>query len=183
MGFAIAEAARDRGAAVTLVTGPVALPAPYGIARVDVKTAAEMAAAIERATERCDALVMAAAPADFRPAEAANHKIKRTGEGLTVALSPTADIIGGLHGGFIKVGFAAETQDLRENARVKIARKGLDLIVANDVSAAGAGFGTDTNLVTLIGADGTCEELPLLSKYDVGNRILDRVAHLLAARG
>ncbi len=182
MGFAIAEAARDRGAAVTLVTGPVALPTPYGITRVDAKTAAEMAAEVQRATERCDALIMAAAPADFRPADATDQKIKRTGEGLTVALSPTADIIGSLHGNFVKVGFAAETQDLRENARAKITRKGLDLIVANDVSAAGAGFGTDTNLVTLIAADGTCEELPLLSKYAVAHRILDRVVHLLRAR-
>ena len=182
MGFAIAEAARDRGAQVTLVSGPVALGAPFGVERVDVGTTAEMAAAIGRATAGCDALIMAAAPADFRPARAADQKIKRSAEGLTVQLVPNPDILAGLGGGFIKVGFAAETQDMRENARAKVARKGLDLIVANDVRAPGAGFGTETNLVTLIDAAGNCEELPLLSKYQVGHRILDRVAALLAAR-
>lgn len=183
MGFAIAEAARDRGAQVTLVSGPVALDAPYGVERVDVRTTAEMAAAIGRATAGCDALIMAAAPADFRPERTADQKIKRTAQGLTLELVPNEDILAGLGGGCIKVGFAAETQDMRENARAKVARKGLDLIVANDVRAAGAGFGTETNLVTLIDAAGNCEELPLLSKYDVGHRILDRVAALLAARG
>ncbi|MHB8516374.1 MAG: phosphopantothenoylcysteine decarboxylase domain-containing protein, partial [Dehalococcoidia bacterium] len=183
MGFAIAEAARDRGAQVTIVSGPAALATPYGVRRIDVGTTAEMAAAIERATADCDALVMAAAPADFRPAQAADQKIKRSAEGLTVDLVPNDDILAGLGGGFIKVGFAAETQDMRENARAKVARKGLDLIAANDVGAPGAGFGTETNLVTLIDAAGNCEELPLLSKYQVGHRILDRVAALLAARG
>ncbi|MHB8683895.1 MAG: phosphopantothenoylcysteine decarboxylase domain-containing protein, partial [Dehalococcoidia bacterium] len=183
MGFAIAEAARDRGAQVTIVSGPVALATPYGVRRIDVGTTAEMAAAIERATVDCDALVMAAAPADFRPAQAADQKIKRSARGLTLDLVPNDDILAGLGGGFIKVGFAAETQDIRENARAKVARKGLDLIAANDVGAPGAGFGTETNLVTLIDAAGNCEELPLLSKYQVGHRILDRVAALLAARG
>ena len=183
MGFAIAEAARDRGAEVTIVSGPVALATPYGVHRIDVATTAEMAAAVERATAGCDALIMAAAPADFRPAQAADQKIKHSTKGLTVELVPNPDILAGLGGGFIKVGFAAETQDMRENARAKVARKGLDLIVANDVRAAGAGFGTETNLVTLIDAAGNCEELPLLSKYEVGHRILDRVAALLAARG
>jgi phosphopantothenoylcysteine decarboxylase / phosphopantothenate---cysteine ligase len=182
MGFAIAEAARDRGAQVTLVTGPSALAAPYGVARVDVTTTAELADALREATRDCAALVMAAAPADFRPADPAAQKIKRTAEGLRIELVPNADVIAGLDGPFIKVGFAAETQDVRENARAKIGRKGLDFIAANDVSAAGAGFGTDTNLVTLIDAEGNVEELPLLSKYEVGERILDRVARLLAAR-
>ncbi|MBF6601148.1 MAG: bifunctional phosphopantothenoylcysteine decarboxylase/phosphopantothenate--cysteine ligase CoaBC [Dehalococcoidia bacterium] len=182
MGFAIAEAARDRGAAVTLVSGRVALPTPSGVERVDVATTAEMAAAIRAATAACDALIMAAAPADFRPPAAASQKIKRAGEGLTLSLVPTEDIIAGLRGSFVKVGFAAETQDLRENARGKIARKGLDLIVANDVGADGAGFGTETNLVTLIDASGACEELPLQSKYDVGMRVLDRVVALLGVR-
>jgi len=182
MGFAIAEAARDRGADVVLVAGPVALPAPFGVRRVDVGTTAEMGEAVRRECADCDCVIMAAAPADFRPSEPAAHKIKRTAEGLTVTLVPNADILAGLSGSFIKVGFAAETQDMRENARSKVAKKGLDLIVANDVSAPGAGFGTETNLVTLIDASGNCEELPLLSKYEVGQRILDRVLQLLAAR-
>ena len=179
MGFAIAEAARDRGADVVLVTGPVALRTPFGVRRVDVGTTAEMGEAVRRETADCDVVIMAAAPADFRPSEPAEHKIKRTSEGLSVTLVPNADIVAGLSGSFVKVGFAAETQDLRENARSKIAKKGLDLIVANDVSAPGAGFGTETNLVTLIDAAGNCEELPLLSKYEVSQRILDRVLELM----
>jgi phosphopantothenoylcysteine decarboxylase/phosphopantothenate--cysteine ligase len=180
MGFAIAEAARDRGARVTLVTGPVALATPYGIHRVDVRTTAEMAAAVREATASCDALIMAAAPADFRAAHAADQKIKRTGAALTVELAPNEDILAGLSGGFVKVGFAAETEDVLTNAHTKVAKKGLDLIAANDVSAPQAGFSHDTNLVTLIDAQGGVEELPLLSKYDVGVRILERVAALLA---
>ena len=179
MGFAIAEAARDRGAVVTLVTGPVALATPYGIERIDTATTAEMAEALRCATKGCDALIMAAAPADFRPAAASAQKIKRTADALSVELVPNEDIIASLGGGFVKVGFAAETQGLVEQARVKIAKKGLDLIVANDVTAAGAGFATDTNVVTIIDAAGTVEELPVLSKYQVAWRILDRVAALL----
>ncbi len=183
MGFAIAEAARDRGAAVTLVCGPVALATPYGIDRVDVRTTAEMAAAVQRATDGCAAVIMAAAPADFRPANAAGQKIKRTGDAISVELVPNPDIIAGLKGPFVKVGFAAETEQVLVHAHAKIAKKGLDLIAANDVTAPQAGFATDTNLVTLISADGTVEELPLLTKYEVAHRILDRVADILARRG
>jgi phosphopantothenoylcysteine decarboxylase/phosphopantothenate--cysteine ligase len=183
MGVAIAEAARDRGARVTLVCGPIALATPYGVDRIDVKTTPEMADAVRIAVEGADALIMAAAPADFRAAVAAEQKIKRTGEGLTVDLAPNPDIIAGVRGPFVKVGFAAETERLREHAAGKIASKGLDLIVANDVSAPAAGFAHDTNQVTILGADGRAEELPLLSKYVVGHRILDRVAALLAKRG
>jgi phosphopantothenoylcysteine decarboxylase/phosphopantothenate--cysteine ligase len=183
MGFAIAEAARDRGAHVTLVCGPVALATPYGVSRIDVRTTDDMASAIGHATNGCDALIMAAAPADFRPAAVADQKIKRTGATLSVELVPNADIIGGLNGDFVKVGFAAETEHVAENAAGKIAKKGLDLIAANDVTAPQAGFGHDTNRVTLIGADGVIEELPLLSKYEVGHRILDRVVRILASRG
>ena len=182
MGFAIAEAARDRGASVTLVCGPVALATPYGVERVNVTTTAQMAEAIVCATQRCDALIMAAAPADFRPAASADQKIKRTGANLSIELVPNDDILAMLRGDFVKVGFAAETQDLLDNARAKIAKKGLDLIAANDVTAPHAGFSTDTNLVTLIDASGVAETLPLLSKYDVGQRILDRVVGLLPSR-
>lgn len=182
MGFAIAEAARDRGADVTLVSGPVTLATPYGVRRIDVTTTADMQAAMRQATADCQALIMAAAPADFRPANPADQKIKRTAEGIAVDLVPNEDIVAGLHGDFIKVGFAAETQDILQNAQLKIAKKGLDLIAANDVTAADAGFSADTNRVSLIDADGKVESLPLLSKYDVGNRILDRVVGLLHAR-
>lgn len=182
MGFAIAEAARDRGAAVTLVCGPVALATPYGVERIDVATTAQMAEAVICAVNGCDAVIMAAAPADFRAAQAADQKIKRTGAALTIELAPNADILASLSGGFVKVGFAAETQELIGNAREKIAKKGLDLIVANDVTARDAGFAADTNRVTLIDASGAAQELPLLSKYDVAQRILDRVVALISER-
>jgi phosphopantothenoylcysteine decarboxylase/phosphopantothenate--cysteine ligase len=141
-----------------------------------------MSDAVACAARRSDAVIMAAAPADFRAASVADQKIKRTGAGLHVELAPNPDIIAGLTGSFVKVGFAAETEGLLANARAKIASKGLDFIAANDVSAHDAGFGTDTNRVTLIDASGAAEELPLLSKYDVGHRILDRVAAILRAR-
>jgi len=182
MGFAIAEAARDRGAVVTLVCGPVALATPYGVERVDVTTTAQMAEAVICATKRCDALIMAAAPADFRPAASADQKIKRTGASVSLELVPNDDILAMLRGDFVKVGFAAETQDLLDNARAKVTKKGLDLIAANDVTAPHAGFSHDTNVITLIDASGAAVPLPLLSKYDVGHRILDRVVGLLASR-
>lgn len=182
MGFAIAEAARDRGAHVTLVTGPVALPTPYGIERIDVRTTAEMREAVCAAVRGCDAVIMAAAPADFRPADPAGQKIKRTDQVLTLRLEPNDDIIAGLHGDFVKVGFAAETHELLAHAREKIEKKGLDLIVANDVSASDAGFATDTNRVTLITHEGRVDEYPLMAKYDVASQIVGRVAALIDAR-
>jgi phosphopantothenoylcysteine decarboxylase/phosphopantothenate--cysteine ligase len=183
MGLAIAEAARDRGASVTLVCGPVSLPTPFGVERIDVRTTGEMAEAIACVTRDAAAVIMAAAPADFRPAASAEQKIKRTGESISVQLVPNADIIAGVSSDVIKVGFAAETEQVLVNAHAKIAKKGLDLIAANDVSRSDAGFSTDTNLITLIDADGDVEQLPMLSKYDAGNKILDRVVRLLAARG
>jgi phosphopantothenoylcysteine decarboxylase/phosphopantothenate--cysteine ligase len=181
MGFAIAEAARDRGARVTLVTGPVALATPPGIERVDVGTVQEMLAALQSATSTSDAIVMAAAPADFRPDAPAAQKMKKAPgqDTLTLTLSKNPDIIGTLPGGGVRVGFAAETENLRENAVAKLASKRLDFIVANDVTAAGSGFGTDTNQVTLFHADGRVEELPLLPKYAVAHAILDRVVERL----
>lgn len=176
MGMAIAEAARDRGARVRLICGPIGLATPYGIDRIDVKTTADMADAVRGAVVGADALIMAAAPADFRPAAVAEHKIKRTGETLSVDLVANADILATTNGPFVKVGFAAETQQLREHAAAKITKKGLDFIVANDVTAAGAGFGHETNRVTIMDAAGGVEELPLMSKYEVGHQILDRVA-------
>ncbi|HKS92550.1 MAG TPA: bifunctional phosphopantothenoylcysteine decarboxylase/phosphopantothenate--cysteine ligase CoaBC, partial [Tepidiformaceae bacterium] len=167
MGFAIAEAARDRGARVTIVTGPVALETPPGIERVDVKTVAEMLAALDVATARSDAVIMAAAPADFRPDAAAGQKIKKQPgqERLALELVLNPDIIATLPGGGVRVGFAAETENLAEYARRKLASKRLHFIVANDVTAAGSGFGTETNEVVILHDDGRVEELPLQSKY------------------
>jgi phosphopantothenoylcysteine decarboxylase/phosphopantothenate--cysteine ligase len=177
MGFAIAEAARDRGARVTLVAGPVALESPWGIHRIDVATVDQMLIALEQATADADALIMAAAPADFRPASAADHKLKKSegNDALTVELVQNPDIIATLPGGGVRVGFAAETRNLREYAQQKIPAKRLDFIVANDVSAAGSGFGTETNEVIIFHNDGRTEELPLMSKYAVGHAILDRI--------
>jgi phosphopantothenoylcysteine decarboxylase/phosphopantothenate--cysteine ligase len=178
MGFAIAEAARDRGARVTIVTGPVALETPEGIERVDVKTVAEMLAALEVATSRSDAVIMAAAPADFRPDVPAGQKIKKQPgqERLALELVLNPDIIATLPSGGVRVGFAAETENLAEYARRKLTSKRLHFIVANDVTAAGSGFGTETNEVVILHDDGRVEELPLQSKYAVGHAILDRVA-------
>jgi phosphopantothenoylcysteine decarboxylase/phosphopantothenate--cysteine ligase len=177
MGFAIAEAARDRGAFVTLVTGPVALETPYGVHRVDITTVAEMLVALEQATADSDAIIMSAAPADYRAANPSDHKMKKISEQGTVEveLVKNPDIIAKLPGGGVRVGFAAETRNLEEYARAKIPAKRLDFIVANDVSAAGSGFGTDTNQVSIYYSDGRHEALPLMSKYAVAMAILDRV--------
>ncbi|HJP40211.1 MAG TPA: bifunctional phosphopantothenoylcysteine decarboxylase/phosphopantothenate--cysteine ligase CoaBC [Dehalococcoidia bacterium] len=177
MGFAIAEAARDRGARVTLVTGPSSLETPFGIQRMDVETVGEMLTALRRATADADALVMAAAPADFEPVSAADQKIKKApGEdGLTLKFKKTPDILASLELGGVRVGFAAETENLESNAVEKLERKRLDFIVANDVTVEGSGFATETNRVTIFHSDGAVEELPLMSKYDVANAILDRI--------
>ncbi len=178
MGFSIAAAARDRGARVSLVTGPSPLTAPYGVERVDVKTVEEMLGALEPLTERCDALLMAAAPADFRPLEASGQKIKKADlseDEMLLELTETPDIISTLPGGGVRVAFAAETENLKANATAKLESKRADLIVANDVTAAGSGFGTETNEVTIFHRDGEAERLPLLSKYAVAHAILDRV--------
>ncbi len=182
MGYAVAEAARDRGAQVVLVSAPSALAAPYGVELVSVKTAAEMRDAVVAACAGADALVMAAAVADYRPGRPATQKIKRSGEGMTLALVPTPDVLSQVKGELVRVAFAAESQDLVKNASEKMARKGVDLIVANDITAEGSGFGTETNQVTIIDRAGAAESLPLLSKYEVAGRILDRVVPLLKKR-
>lgn len=185
MGFAIAEAARDRGAEVTLVTGPVALETPVGVRRIDVQTVAEMLVALEQVTARSDAIIMAAAPADFRPAAPADHKIKKAPgqERLVIELEQNPDIIATLPGGGVRVGFAAETRDLAAYARQKLPAKRLHFIVANDVTAPGSGFGTETNQVVIFHDDGRVEEFPLLSKYAVAHLILDRVRERIPAPG
>jgi len=182
MGYAIAEAARDRGATVSLITAPVSLPEPAGIEVIHVRTAAEMKAAVTKAVAQADALIMAAAVADYQPKTAAKTKIKKDAPGLTLELVRTPDILTEVSGKFLKVGFAAESEDIVENARQKLEKKQLDLIVANDITDASSGFGVDTNKVTLIDRDGKVESLPLLSKTEVADRILDRVVELLAKR-
>jgi len=180
MGYAVAEAARDRGAQVILISGPSALTPPAGVEVRNIETALDLQAAIHDAIGDADAIVMAAAVADYRVASVADHKLKRTGEDLVLRLVPNPDIIAGIKDApLVKIGFAAETDDLMTNATNKLFRKGLDLIVANDVSAAGSGFGTDTNEVVLIDAAGA-ERLPLLPKRTVADRILDRLVGLLA---
>ena len=184
MGYALAEAARDRGADVALVSGAVALPVPYAVRAVFVRSAAEMRDAVVAECADADALIMAAAVADYQPAEAIGQKMKRRRESFSLPLVRTPDILAevGHRQGLVRVGFAAESEDLLANARHKLEEKGLELIVANDVTADGCGFGSDTNKVTLIDRQGE-EELTLMPKYDVAARVLDRVVTLVQAQG
>lgn len=187
-GFALAQAAIDRGASVVIITAPSHESAPVGVRRIDVETAAQMKEATVGAVTDADVLLMAAAVADFRPVDAPKQKIKR-GEGVPeVRLEPTDDILASVSAQRretrlprVIVGFAAESQSLIENAEKKLRDKGIDLIVANDISADDAGFSVDTNRVTVIDAGGAAEEYPLMPKSEVAERILDRVAKLLEA--
>lgn len=183
MGYAIAEAARDRGASVTLVSATTGLPDPVGVKVLKVNTTIEMRDAIVRGvSSSIDALIMAAAVSDYRPAETLPQKLKKTAKELTVKLVRNPDILEEVRGTFMRVGFAAESENAVENARLKLVQKGLDLIVANDVTLPGSGFASDTNKVVIIERNGKVEELPLMSKYDVAQRILDRVFELLKNR-
>jgi phosphopantothenoylcysteine decarboxylase/phosphopantothenate--cysteine ligase len=179
MGYAVAEAARDRGARTLLVTAPTGLPIPVGVEAVHVRTALEMRAAVLDAAPRADAVIMAAAVADYRPAAQAPQKIKKGPATWTVDLVVNPDILSEIEGPTLKVGFAAETERLLESARGKLESKRLDLIVANDVSAPDSGFQADDNRVVILSRRGDPEALPLLPKYEVAQRILDRVAALL----
>jgi phosphopantothenoylcysteine decarboxylase/phosphopantothenate--cysteine ligase len=179
MGYALAEAARDRGAKVTLVTAPTSLPEPVGVDVIQVGTAQEMRQAVENVTPQADALIMAAAVADYRPVKAVKDKIKKGKSGLTLELECTPDILGTVKGNFIKVGFAAESSNLVENAKDKLKQKGLALIVANDITASDSGFGTDTNRVTIIDRKDRVDNLPLLPKREVADKVLDRMTELL----
>ena len=184
MGYAVAEAARDRGARVTLVAAPTTLPDPVGVSIRRVETVAQMRDAVLEACQNADALIMAAAVSDYRPAQVASQKIKKDtkDEGVTLHLVKNPDFFLEVPEGVLRVGFAAETEDLLANARAKLKQKDLALIAANDVTAPDSGFNVDTNRVTLLDPQGKEEELPLLSKYEVGHRILDRVAELLKQR-
>jgi len=185
-GFALAQAALDRGAAVTLITGPSALETPIGAERIDVGTAAEMSEAVLAASAGADALLMAAAVSDFRPAAPAAEKLKRARGPLEIRLAPTDDILVRVaairkktkHPAIV-VGFAAESQDLVANARAKLEAKSLSLIVANDINAPDSGFAVDTNRVTLIDSHGALQELPLMTKAEVASTILERVVAML----
>ncbi|HVN09098.1 MAG TPA: bifunctional phosphopantothenoylcysteine decarboxylase/phosphopantothenate--cysteine ligase CoaBC [Patescibacteria group bacterium] len=186
MGYALAEAAMRRGARVVLVSGPVSLAPPQNAEFVPVRTAEEMRAAVLERLPQATVVMMAAAVADYRAAKPATQKIKRSSGPMTLELAPTPDILAEVaaqKGNRTLVGFAAETADLAENARAKLARKHVDLVVANDVSREGAGFDVDTNIVTLVRRDGTQAELPQMSKLDLATRLLDEVAALRSAAG
>jgi len=180
MGYAMAEAARDRGARVTLITAPTAIPEPVGMEVVHIESAVQMKEAVAKATAQADALIMAAAVADYQPKSLSEQKIKKeaTGAGLTLELVRTPDTLAEVKGNFLKVGFAAESDDIIANARQKLEKKQLELIAANDITAADSGFGVDTNKVTLIDKQGNIEDLPLMSKREVADKILDRVIKL-----
>ena len=181
MGYAIAEQAARRGAKVVLVSGPTALEAPEGVERVAVRTAADMLSAVQARFAACTMGIFAAAVADYRAAAPAAEKIKRTAEALTIRLEPNPDILATVakeKGERLIVGFAAETENVAENARKKLSAKNADLIVANDVTVEGAGFDKDTNVVTFFSRDARDLPLARMSKTDVANRILDEALRL-----
>jgi phosphopantothenoylcysteine decarboxylase/phosphopantothenate--cysteine ligase len=188
MGYAIAAEAARRGALVTLVTGPTTIAAPPVREVIKVRGAVEMHQAVMSRADDVDVMVMAAAVADYSPAQRAGQKVAKDTETLTLTLTRTPDILGSLGqrrvtrgSGPILIGFAAETQDVVARAAAKRERKHADLIVANDVSRSDAGFDVDTNAVTIVGSEGA-ESLPLQSKARVAGEILDRVERLLTAR-
>jgi phosphopantothenoylcysteine decarboxylase/phosphopantothenate--cysteine ligase len=184
MGYAVAHAAARRGAKVILVSGPTALETPAGVRRVDVRTAEQMLEAVKKEFAGCSIGIFAAAVADYRPTEKHTEKMKKTDGSLMVQLEPTVDILwemAGAKGDKFVVGFAAETTDVGQNARKKLAAKNLDLIVANDVTAEGAGFDHHTNIVSLYYQDGHAMALPKMSKAEVAQRVLDEIVRLRGA--
>ncbi len=184
MGYAVAEAAARRGAQVVLISGPTNLETPAGVDRVNVRTALEMQQAVKQHFAKASVGIFAAAVADYRPANAASQKIKRSKEPLTIRLEANPDILATAaaeKGARLVVGFAAETDHVAENARKKLTAKKADLIVANDVTAEGAGFDLDTNVVTLFARDGRDLPLPKMTKREVADRVLDEVVRLRSA--
>jgi phosphopantothenoylcysteine decarboxylase/phosphopantothenate--cysteine ligase len=186
MGYALAEASKRRGAAVTLVSGPTRLPAPAGVTVENVRTTAEMSEALLRCLDRATVVLMAAAVVDFAPAKVETQKIKKREGGHTLELKPTLDILAEISRRRkpeqLIVGFAAETNHLLQSAAAKVREKSLDMIVANDVTQAGAGFHSDTNIVTLIFPDGQVKPLEKMSKLDAANVILDEAIGLRSKR-
>jgi len=181
MGYAVAGVAQSRGHEVILVSGPVSLAAPDGVRVERVVSAADMLAAVERHVAWCDVLVMAAAVADWRPAAVSARKLKKTDGPASIDLERTTDILQAVRaakGARVFVGFAAETEDLLGEAGRKLAAKGLDMIVANDVSRADAGFEVENNRVTILTPGGAPEELPLMAKRDVAQTLLSRLEDL-----
>ena len=183
MGYALARAARLRGAEVTLVSGPTSLKPPVGVTLEKVKATEEMKQAVMRHRNECDVIIKAAAVLDYRPREKSVQKIKKESWTQSLDLVRTPDILAELgrtkgDSRYLLVGFAAETEDLLANAREKLEKKNLDMIVANDVSRGDAGFETDTNLVRIIYRDGQIEELPMMTKHEVANHLLDRIKRL-----
>ena len=185
MGFAIAREAKLRGWDVTLISGPVVQETPAGVTRVDVETALEMLAALEMALPGRHALVMVAAVSDWRPASVSRNKLKKADMSGRIELVPNPDILCECRegkGNRIHVGFAAETDDLRNEALRKLRTKGLDMIVANNVEEDGSGFSVDTNRVTFYESSGNSSQLPLMSKQDVGRRIVEWIESCASAR-
>lgn len=186
MGYALAEASRRRGARVVLVSGPTHLEPPVGVLLEPVRTTEEMAESVVRYLDRASVVLMAAAVADFRPAEARAAKIKKQGGVLTLKMEPTRDILAEIAARRrpeqLVVGFAAETENPLENAAAKLRAKRLDLVVVNDVTQEGAGFEVDTNIVTLLFSDGRERPLEKMSKFEVANRVLDGVVELRSRR-
>ena len=178
MGYAIARAAARRGAEVTLVSGPTSLPRPGYTEIVDVETAQEMFEAVTARAPEADIIIKAAAVADYRPARVADNKIKKADGELSLPLERTRDILGTLgqnkRKGQFLCGFSMETENLLENSRAKLRKKNLDLVAANNVKVAGAGFGVETNVLTLIGPEGE-RELPLMSKDAAADALLDEI--------
>jgi len=185
MGYALAKASLERGAQVILISGPTHLTPPPGVSFFPVRTAGEMCDRVLKELDKAKVVIKAAAVADFRPKQVEEQKIKKEGAELILRLERTPDIlaqIGARKGDRILVGFAAETEDLIKNAREKLVKKNLDLVVANQVSRAGVGFASDDNQVTIIYRDGNIEELPLLTKERLAHLILDRVVSLLGPK-
>ena len=182
MGYAIAEMATARGAEVTLISGKTHLEIPAHLEFRQVETAAEMRKAILDDFDTTDVVIMSAAVSDYRPSEYSSVKIKKTEEPMTISLSRNVDILSDLSDrkdpDQLLVGFAAETDNILQNAQQKLVTKNLDLIIANDVSAEGAGYEVDTNIVSIIDSKGKCDQLPLMSKSDIADQILNRIVQL-----
>ena len=181
MGYALASAARDRGAEVKLITAvtSVTLLEPSGVDIIRVETALQMKKAVAKVVEGADALIMAAAVADYQPQSASKIKIKKESSRLTLELARTPDVLAEVKGNFVKVGFAAESDDIMANAQKKLKEKRLDLIVANDITDKNNSFSSNTNKVTIISRKGKVESLPILTKKEVADRILDKVVGIL----
>jgi phosphopantothenoylcysteine decarboxylase/phosphopantothenate--cysteine ligase len=179
MGYAMAETARDRGAQVSLITASASLVEPIGMTVIHVATTAQMKEIVAKVVNEADVLIMAAAVADYQPKTPSTSKIKKEASILNLELVRTPDILSEVNGNFIRVGFAAESEDLVANARKKLQHKKLDLIVANDITDAESGFDVETNKVTIIRRDGKVIDLPLLAKKEVAEKILNEVVDLL----